>query len=133
MNGTITPTAQQETWYFTFGSGQQHDGRYVVIPGSYDAARDEMFRHFSNAWSFQYASAERAGVDEFGLVELPREGWPEPIEAHAVDCPTCSAPEWPAADDRPCCDFAEATGGDTHAAGCAGGAIGRAGTKQVRL
>lgn len=79
MTATVTtPTAQQETWYFTFGSGQQHDGKYVVIPGTYDDARDEMFRHFGNAWSFQYASPERAGVEEFGLVELPRAGWPEP-------------------------------------------------------
>lgn len=76
------------TWVFTFGSGQQYDGRYVAIPGTYGGARDEMLRHFGQAWSFQYPSAEAAGVDRHGLVELPRTEWPEPATT-----PTATEPD----------------------------------------
>ncbi|MEU4399738.1 hypothetical protein [Micromonospora orduensis] len=71
----ITLAAEQD-WYFTFGSGQEHDGKYVVIHGTYDSARDEMLEHFGNRWSFQYPSADSAGVAEFSMVELPRAEWP---------------------------------------------------------
>lgn len=65
-------------WIFTFGSGQEHDGHYVVIYGTYGEARAEMIRHFGNRWAFQYATARLAGVAEHGMVELPREEWPTP-------------------------------------------------------
>ncbi|WP_433651065.1 hypothetical protein ACQP2C_00030 [Micromonospora zamorensis] len=81
-----------QNWYFTFGSGQQHDGKYVVIHGTHDAARDEMIAHFGNRWAFQYGTADRAGVDEFGLVELPRAEWAE--RGVAARRPTYSDPEF---------------------------------------
>ncbi|MEU4640870.1 hypothetical protein [Micromonospora sp. NPDC023814] len=69
-----------ESWIFTFGSGQKHDGKYVVIPGTYSEARAEMLRHFGNAWSFQYAAVDRPALDEVGMVELLRLEWPTPAE-----------------------------------------------------
>jgi hypothetical protein len=45
--------------YFTFGSGQQHAGCYVVIPApTPDEAREEMMNRFGNKWSFQYSEKE---------------------------------------------------------------------------
>jgi hypothetical protein len=75
-------------WYFTFGHGQRgysansHGepavtargfplwNRYVVIHGTYESARDEMFRVFGPIWSMQYESREAACVDAFDLIEL---------------------------------------------------------------
>jgi hypothetical protein len=64
-------------WWFTFGCGQKHPktgvslGRwFVVLRGSREAARLGMFARFGAAWGGQYASAEEAGVAEFGLIEL---------------------------------------------------------------
>lgn len=71
--------AEPERWWFTFGSGHRHpvtdedlSFSYVVIEGTYDESRDVMFASpFGRRWSHQYRSAERAGVDEFGLREVP--------------------------------------------------------------
>ncbi|RKN45230.1 hypothetical protein [Micromonospora endolithica] len=65
-------------WWFTFGSGQKYDGRYVVIAGTYESARAEMLRVFGNRWCDQYPTVERAGVYDFDLIELPKAMWPEP-------------------------------------------------------
>ena len=42
-------------WYFTFGCGQQHAGRYVKIWGTLMDARDRMFERYGAKWSFQYS------------------------------------------------------------------------------
>ena len=56
---------------FTFGFGQKHEGKYVVISGKSKAdCRKRMFDMFGQKWSSQYDSKEDAGVDEFNLVEL---------------------------------------------------------------
>lgn len=60
-----------QPWLFTFGIGHQHAGRYVVITGTYDSARAAMMTAHGNAWAFQYSSAAAAGVDRFGLEQLP--------------------------------------------------------------
>lgn len=82
--GTVT------TWLFSFGSGQEYDGTYVLIDGTYDGARDEMMAHFGNRWSFQYH------VDSYGASqvkaeyrELPRDEWPprNDVAAGAGDTP----------------------------------------------
>lgn len=76
-----------QDWYFTFGHGQRGIAvglrrcdpepqgfplayRYVRIHGTYQDARAEMVRMFGCVWSGQYSSAQSAGVDEYGLVEL---------------------------------------------------------------
>lgn len=45
----------EQTWIFTFGSGQQHAGHYVKIDGTYDSARNEMFDKYGDDWGFQYS------------------------------------------------------------------------------
>lgn len=65
-----------QNWWFTFGSGQQFNGFYTIVHGTYDSARNEMFAHFGTAWSFQYATAQLASVEQFGLRQLHRADWP---------------------------------------------------------
>lgn len=60
----------KQDWYFTFGWGQPHQNCYTVIHGTYEEARVEMHRRYGGKWSSQYASAEEAGVEEFGLKKL---------------------------------------------------------------
>jgi hypothetical protein len=78
----VYPDAERRTvadppqnWYFTFGGGHTYNGwtlafRYVLIHGTHDAARARMVEAFGDRWAMQYASAEEAGVEEFGLTEL---------------------------------------------------------------
>ena len=47
-----------QDWIFTFGCGQEHAGHYVRIKGTYDDARDEMFRRYGDKWAFQYSADE---------------------------------------------------------------------------
>ena len=87
---------QPQTWFFTFGSGQQYDGRYVTIVGTYAGARDEMVRHFGNRWSFQYLSRYAAGIDGYGLRVLPHRDWP------AATAPLPGPPTGPTVTDSLC-------------------------------
>lgn len=57
-------------WVFTFGSGQEHEGCYIVIEGNYSEARKEMHRRFGAKWGFQYASEEEAGVEKYKLKKI---------------------------------------------------------------
>lgn len=75
----------EESWIFTLGSGQQYDGRFVVMPGSPSEAREEMLRRFGRAWSFMYPVAEREQLERYAMVELPREEWPLPVVDRAVN------------------------------------------------
>ena len=45
-------------WIFTFGYGQQHEGKYVRISGTYEEAREKMFKKYRPGWSFQYSEEE---------------------------------------------------------------------------
>ncbi len=45
-------------WYFTFGFGQVHEGRYHVIEGSYKDARERMVEKFGKKWAFQYSEEQ---------------------------------------------------------------------------
>lgn len=67
------PDEAAQNWHFSFGSGQEHAGRYVTIHGTFNYARNEMFRHFGAKWSFQYPDdAEFATAkDRWGWTELP--------------------------------------------------------------
>ena len=61
---------QAKFWFFTFGCGQQHAGKYVQIFGTYASARDLMVEEFGGKWSMQYDSAEEAGVEKWGYTLL---------------------------------------------------------------
>lgn len=45
-------------WIFTFGCGQPNEGKCVRISGTYNEAREEMFRRYGSAWAFQYDAKE---------------------------------------------------------------------------
>lgn len=55
----ITPEEKQK-YYFTFGSGQDHDGCYVVYFGTFNEARKNMFTDFGVRWSMQYSEKQWA-------------------------------------------------------------------------
>lgn len=44
-----------EYWIFTFGSGQEHAGKYVKIRGTHNQARKKMFEKYGKDWGFQYS------------------------------------------------------------------------------
>lgn len=58
-------------YYFTFGFCQKHENCYTVIEGEDELdARLKMCDKFGTQWSFQYDSAEAAGVKKFNLKEI---------------------------------------------------------------
>ena len=60
-----------KSFYFTFGCGSDNANCYVEIQAEdYGKAREIMFEHYGDKWAFQYDSAEKAGVMEFGLYRL---------------------------------------------------------------
>lgn len=47
--------SESKKWYiFTFGVGQEHEGHYIKIYGTYDSAREKMFEMYGDKWAFQY-------------------------------------------------------------------------------
>ena len=62
---------KKQYWYFTFMDRQTLlRDKYVKIFGTYDEARQIMVDNFESKWGFQYETAEKAGVDIYGLKEL---------------------------------------------------------------
>ena len=49
---------EKQWWVFTFGYGQKHEGHYVKIYGTYEKAREMMFKLYGQEWAFQYTTAE---------------------------------------------------------------------------
>ena len=49
---------KKENWYFTFGSGQAYDGRFVTYFGTMEEARNRMFDSFGDKWSMQYSEKQ---------------------------------------------------------------------------
>lgn len=59
---------EEKDWYFTFGHGQIPDqNHYAVFHGTFNSAREKMVAEYGTKWSFQYDSAEKAGVERFNL------------------------------------------------------------------
>ena len=58
MCNNIVPEFPPTWWIFTFGTGQPHAGHYVRIYGTFDSAREKMFRKYGSAWGFQYSEEE---------------------------------------------------------------------------
>lgn len=50
----ISNMEPRRNWIFTFGANHQFPGKYVKIFGTYESARDEMFKMFGDRWAFQY-------------------------------------------------------------------------------
>ena len=57
-NNYICEDEPEEKWVFTFGSGQEHEGHYVIIFGSFNEAREKMIKRFGTQWAFQYSEQE---------------------------------------------------------------------------
>lgn len=70
LKGELPTVFEVRDWIFTFGCGQAYAGRYCVIHGTFDEARDEMFRRHGRQWAMQYRTEEEAGVEKYGLKEL---------------------------------------------------------------
>lgn len=49
---------EKQWWTFTFGDGQQHEGMYVEIYGTFESARRKMFERYGAKWAFQYNEKE---------------------------------------------------------------------------
>lgn len=66
----------KQTWYFTFGFGQPHEGKYHIIEdATYHEARERMNQVFARRWAFQYSEAEwnESGVsqaEQYGLTRV---------------------------------------------------------------
>lgn len=53
-------------YYFTFGYGHEHAGKFVKFYGTREATREVMFQEFGDKWAFQYAEHEVRNLkDEF--------------------------------------------------------------------
>lgn len=52
------PEEKPQTWTFTFGFGQEHEGKYVRIKGTFGEAREKMMEKYGDKWAFQYSEAE---------------------------------------------------------------------------
>lgn len=65
-----------QKWYFTFGFGQEHENCFTVIEGTYEEARDKMFKIYGDKWAFQYSEKQwfnEQGVSqqmEYNLTEI---------------------------------------------------------------
>lgn len=56
----------------TFGVNHPLGKAFVVIPGEhYETARLNMTEAYGSKWGFIYESKEEAGVEQFGLKEVP--------------------------------------------------------------
>jgi hypothetical protein len=75
-------TARSPEWFFTFGYGHSHPVTGESLAMHYTRVR--MCERFDNKWAFVYPSAEAAGVERHGLVELPRSAWPPPKAREVV-------------------------------------------------
>lgn len=95
VNWLARESPRLRDWIFTFGAGHRGhamlrgdrqtpssamgqgfrlDNRYVVINGTFRSARARMVDLFGQVWCAQYGARELAGIDEYGLVELPLTG-----------------------------------------------------------
>jgi len=80
-------TAERE-YLFTFGSGHVHPQTgeslaqcYVRIRGTHESARAAMFKAFGPRWCWQYRDDEEAGVELYGLREIPYPSAPDTPDA----------------------------------------------------
>ena len=65
---------KKDEWYiFTFGYGQQNEGKYVKIRGDYETARQKMVERYGLNWAFQYSEEQWNGW-------LERKPWYIPAE-----------------------------------------------------
>lgn len=61
-NDAVQRTHDEEVmsdwWIFTFGGGQENEGYYVRVWGTYGTARQKMINKYGLKWAFQYSLKE---------------------------------------------------------------------------
>lgn len=63
-------------WIFTFGSNHIGEidgclyGKYMVVKGTFNSAREIINQYAGNAFAFQYASRDDAGVKKYNMQEV---------------------------------------------------------------
>lgn len=63
--------SSEQDWFFTFGYSQKHGPNgYTVFNGTFETARQQMVEKYGNKWSFQYPTAEDAGVEQYRLIKI---------------------------------------------------------------
>ena len=65
---------EKQWWTFTFGDGQQHEGMYVEIYGTFESARRKMFERYGSEWAFQYNEKDWRDISELLLEKIDEEG-----------------------------------------------------------
>lgn len=71
LNATRGENQQDEQdWIFTFCQDHRYPNGYVVIHGTFGAARSVMFDRYKDKWGFQYPSKAEAGIEKFNLQEV---------------------------------------------------------------
>jgi hypothetical protein len=65
---------KEQDWFFTFGCGQEWEGFYVILHGTWESAREKMVADFGTKWCMQYESAEAAGIERWGYILLEVKG-----------------------------------------------------------
>ena len=58
-------------YIFTFGSGQELEGKAIAIHGSCAESRSEMIKRHGNKWAFQYSLKEWREIEND-----PKRYWP---------------------------------------------------------
>jgi hypothetical protein len=82
---------------FTFGHGHTNPktgkdlfNHYVVInANTAEQCRMKMLNHFGGQWAFEYRTCEAAGVERWGMRELPRKEWPASSKQYVIRDGVC--------------------------------------------
>lgn len=64
---------RQQWWIFTIGYGFPNQNSYVKIKGTYESAREEMFKRYGDKWSSQYSLKEWKDWLRVAPKHLPKE------------------------------------------------------------
>ena len=70
MKMTKYDVDKEQEWLFTFGFGQPNQNTFVRIWGTFESAREEMFRRYGDKWAFQYPSSEEKELKRNFITEL---------------------------------------------------------------
>ena len=77
--------SDMQTFYFTFGSGQQHfPGYHRIEATNEDSAYKIMNHRFGPKWAMSYTSAEAAGIARWNLPEIRWDGVPHALKAGRI-------------------------------------------------
>lgn len=73
-------TEERQWWVFTFGCGQEYEGKYVKIRGTFSEARRKMLDKYGKEWGFQYSENEWESYKND-----PNRWWPMEEELEVIE------------------------------------------------